>query len=145
MARIETSISERPLDVAGTIESTMTPGAGGLGIFVGTVRLTAAVEDNSDKIVTALDYEAHPELADARMREIAEETVGRYGLLAISAHHRCGYCPLGEPTVVVVCAAAHRAEALEACRFAIDTIKSTVPIWKKEVYSDGSAWVGTGS
>lgn len=113
-------------------------------MFIGTVRRSAAVSDNAGKDVTRLDYEAHPTLAEERLAAIAQEIAEKYGLLGIVAVHRTGTCPLGEPTVVVVCAAAHRAEALDATRAAIDAIKATVPIWKSEVYADGSAWVGAG-
>ena len=111
-------------------------------MFVGTVRESAAVADNSSKPVTRLDYEAHPQLAPKRMEEICSETAGKWELNDVIALHRTGICELGEPTVVVVCGAAHRGDALEACRYIIEEIKATVPIWKKEVYADGSSWVG---
>ena len=89
-----------------------------------------------------LDYEAHPTLAHERLQSIAREAAERWGLDRVVAVHRTGACEIGEPTVVVACGAAHRAEALDACRWMIDTIKTTVPIWKREVYADGSAWIG---
>lgn len=144
MTRIETSISADPLDVDSAIACAATEAAGGIGVFVGTVRTTPAVEGNAGKRVVALDYEAHPTLADQAIADIAASVARRFDLLTIVARHRSGHCPLGEPTVVVACGAAHRAEALEACRAAIDEIKHGVPIWKKEVYDDGSAWVGQG-
>jgi molybdopterin synthase catalytic subunit len=113
-----------------------------VAVFVGTVRESAAVADNSGKPVTRLDYEAHPELAPRRMEEICSQAAAKWELNDVIAVHRTGVCELGEPTVVVVCGAAHRGDALEACRYVIEEIKATVPIWKKEVYADGSSWVG---
>ena len=134
-----------PLEVTEPVTAATTPGCGGLGVFVGVVRESPSVEANSGRSVVALEYEAHESGAEHRLAEIAVEARDRWSLLAVSAVHRTGRCELGEPTVVVACGAAHRAEALEACRWVIDTIKATVPIWKREIYADGSDWVGTGS
>ncbi|HEY7876185.1 MAG TPA: molybdenum cofactor biosynthesis protein MoaE [Actinomycetota bacterium] len=132
-----------PLNVGAAIEAASTTEAGGIGVFVGTVRSSAAVPGRSDDAVTELQYDAHVPLADARLDEIARAAADKWRLHAVTALHRTGTCGLGEPTVVVVCSAAHRAEALDACRWMIDEIKATVPIFKREVYEDGSAWVGT--
>jgi molybdopterin synthase catalytic subunit len=139
VARIEPG----PLDVARAIAEASTPDAGGVGVFVGTVRASAAVADHDEDRVVRLDYDVHVRLAERRLEEIAHEAAGKWGLLRVVAIHRSGACELGEPTVVVACAAPHRAEALDACRWVIDEIKSTVPIFKREVYEDGSSWVGT--
>ncbi|MEA2517002.1 MAG: hypothetical protein QOG16_840 [Actinomycetota bacterium] len=139
-AQISVSISERPLDVAATIGAATTAETGGTGVFVGTVRATPSTE--ADKQVVRLDYEAHPTLAVEAMRALALDAAGKWDLQRVVAIHRTGSCELGEPTVVIACSAAHRAEALEACRWLIDEIKATVPIWKKEIYTDGSSWVG---
>jgi molybdopterin synthase catalytic subunit len=138
-------LSTEPLDVKGPVAAASTPGCGGIGVFVGVVRESPAVPENRGRSVVALEYEAHEERAEDRLAEITEEARERWGLLGVSAVHRTGRCELGEPTVVVACGAPHRAEALDACRWMIDTIKATVPIWKREVYADGSDWVGTGS
>jgi molybdopterin synthase catalytic subunit len=116
------------------------PECGGIGVFIGTVRITAASDE--DKPVVRLDYDAHPSLARSRLRSIAEEASSKWDLRRVAVVHRTGPCEVGEPTVVVACGAPHRADALEACRFMIDEIKATVPIWKREVYADGSAWLG---
>jgi molybdopterin synthase catalytic subunit len=100
------------------------------------------VRANESKAVVRLDYEAHPELAATRLEEIGRDAADKWELLRVVAWHRTGACELGEPTVVVACSAPHRGDALEACRHVIDTIKATVPIWKREVYADGSSWVG---
>jgi molybdopterin synthase catalytic subunit len=139
---ISSGIASEPLDIAAAIAQGSSPSSGGIAVFVGTVRESAAIADNSAKPVTRLDYEAHPQLAPKRMEEICSEAAGKWELNDVIALHRTGVCELGEPTVVVVCGAAHRGDALEACRYIIEEIKATVPIWKKEVYADGSSWVG---
>jgi molybdopterin synthase catalytic subunit len=141
-ATIAVAVSEAPLDIADAIASASGPGIGGMGIFVGIVRDSSSVESNRDKPVVALDYDSHPSLAEERLRAIAAEAATKWDLRRIVAVHRTGHCELGEPTVVVAAGAPHRADALEACRWIIDTLKSTVPIWKREAYSDGSSWVG---
>lgn len=137
-----TGLQATPLDVAGAIESVSSPAAGGIGVFVGTVRSSAAVPGRATADVVRLEYEAHPRLAPERLREIALEAARKWELSAVVARHRTGSCDLGEPTVVVACAAEHRAAALDACRWLIDELKATVPIFKREVYADGASWVG---
>ena len=141
-AIVAVAVSDTPLDLADAIAGASGPDVGGIGIFVGTVRDSSSVESNRDKPVIALDYDSHPSLAEQRLRAIAAEAAGKWDLRRVVAVHRTGHCELGEPTVVVAAGAPHRADALEACRWIIDTIKSTVPIWKREAYADGSSWVG---
>lgn len=142
MPLVDTGIIERPLDVSAAVARASSVDAGALAVFIGTVRESAAVPGNQSKTVVRLDYEAHPQLAPERLEEIARDAAEKWDLLRVLAWHRTGACELGEPTVVVVCGAAHRSDALEACRYVIDTLKATVPIWKREVYADGSSWVG---
>jgi molybdopterin synthase catalytic subunit len=137
-ARIEAGA----LDVGGVLAAASSPDCGGVAVFIGTVRTSAAVPGNDDKAVVRLDYDAHPTLAEARLRALAGEAAARWGLERVVALHRTGSCDVGEPSVVVACGAPHRTEALEACRWMIDAIKTTVPIWKREVYADGSSWLG---
>ena len=137
-----TRIEPGPLDVPGAIAAAETNDAGGIGVFVGTVRAEAAVEAHAADPVVCLEYDVHLELAERRLSEIAAEAAAKWDLLRVVAIHRSGRCDLGEPTVVVACSAPHRAEALDACRWVIDEIKSTVPIFKREVYESGSSWVG---
>ena len=141
-ATIAVSVTETPLDVAAAITAVSGPEIGGIGVFVGTVRDSSSVATNSDKAVLALDYDSHPSLAEPRLRAIASEAATKWDLRRVVAIHRSGHCELGDPTVVVAAGAPHRADALEACRWIIDTIKTTVPIWKREAYADGSSWVG---
>ena len=142
VATIDAKITAVPLDITAAMTAVADPDCGGIGVFVGTVRATAAVHANRDKSVTALDYEAHPTLAPERLQALLEEAAGKWDLRHVVAKHRTGPCELGEPTVVVACSAPHRGDALDACRWIIDAIKSTVPIWKREIYADGSDWVG---
>jgi molybdopterin synthase catalytic subunit len=139
---VVTGLEATRLDISGAIDAASTPEAGGMGIFVGTVRASAAVPDNVDEQVVRLEYEAHDALAGVRLDEIAREAAGKWDLLGVVALHRTGTCELGEPTVVIACSAPHRADALDACRWVIDEIKATVPIFKREVYASGSSWVG---
>ena len=138
-------LSGAALDAGAAIASVNDPACGGIASFIGTVRIDPSVEASSGKEVVGLDYEAHPDLAETRLHELCSEACSRWGLHKVVVLHRTGSCGVGEPTVVIACSAPHRAEALDACRWMIDTLKETVPIWKKENYADGSAWVGAGS
>jgi molybdopterin synthase catalytic subunit len=144
-SEIITAITSEPLDVASAFEDVAAPEHGGTAIFVGTVRDSSSADKGSSVPVTSLEYDAHPRLAADRLEQIAKEAADKWALGRVVAIHRVATCKVGEPTVVVACGAPHRAEALEACRWIIDTIKDTVPIWKREVYADGSSWVGTGA
>jgi molybdopterin synthase catalytic subunit len=139
---ISAAISADPLDVSAAVASVSSPDCGGLGIFVGTVRTSAAAPGRVDVAVVRLDYDAHPVLAPRRLHEIATSAAAKWDLRKVVALHRSGPCEVGEPTVVVACAAPHRSDALDACRYMIEEIKTTVPIWKREVYADGSSWLG---
>jgi molybdopterin synthase catalytic subunit len=141
-AEVFTGISADPLDVTAITTAAHAPGCGGIGVFIGTVRTSAAAAEHADVPVVRLDYDAHPTLAPERMRAIAEEASRKWPLKRVAAWHRTGSCDVGEPTVVVACGAEHRGDALDACRWIIDTIKKTVPFWKREVYADGSSWLG---
>ena len=141
MAAITTAISDQPLDVASWIAEASAPTCGAVASFIGTVRESASVGGNEDKPVTRLEYDAHPELAPTAIADIAQQAADKWALERVVAVHRTGACDLGEPTVVIACGAAHRGDALDACRWIIDTVKSSVPIWKKEIYADGSSWV----
>jgi molybdopterin synthase catalytic subunit len=139
---LDVAIADDALDIPAAIESASMTSVGGIAMFIGTVRESAASSVNADRVVTGLDYEAHPTIAAERLESIARAAAERWDVRRIVARHRTGSCEVGEPTVVIACGAPHRADALEACRFIIDEIKSTVPIWKRERYSDGSSWLG---
>ncbi len=108
---------------------------GGYVTFVGDVRNNA-----SGKTVVALAYEAYEPLAERELLRLACEAEDGYRAIC-AVEHRLGPIPIGESAVVIVVGAAHRAEAFDACRWLIDTIKATVPIWKHETYEDGSVWI----
>jgi len=130
-------LQEAPLSVDAAIAHVSHPGAGGIAIFLGVVRDHA--EQGS---VSRLDYEAHESLALREMTRILNELSREYPATRLSVQHRVGQLAIGDAAVVVAASAPHRAEAFAACRAAIDRIKETVPIWKKEWAPDGSAlWV----
>ena len=95
--------------------------------------------------VTHLEYEAYAEMAEEVMAKLAAELQERHELCAVAIHHRVGRVELGEASVVIAVSAPHRQAALDACKEAIDTLKETVPLWKKEVYEGGEEWIGRGS
>jgi molybdopterin synthase catalytic subunit len=132
-------ITSEPLDgeAIRALEAALTyPGAGGVVTFAGVVR------DNArGKRVRSLEYDAYPEMAEREMRAIAGEVAQRWPESTLAMVHRVGPLAIGEVSVVIVAACPHRAEAFAACRYAIDELKSRVPIWKKEFYEDGEAWV----
>jgi molybdopterin synthase catalytic subunit len=123
-----------PIDLASLSETT--PADGALCLFVGVVR-----NENRGRAVVRLEYEAYEEMALPLMREIAAETRRRHPVTLVRLVHRLGSLAIGEASVAVAVASPHRAEAFAACRFAIDALKAQVPIWKKERYADGSAWL----
>jgi molybdopterin synthase catalytic subunit len=131
-------VVEHPLSpdaIAGDVDE---PGAGGVVIFSGVVR-----NETGGRGVKFLEYEGHATMAEAKMREIGAEVRARWsGVRRIAMLHRLGRLEIGESSVLIAVSAAHRGEAFEACRYAIDTLKRTVPIWKKEYFEDGEVWVG---
>jgi molybdopterin converting factor subunit 1 len=131
-----TSVSDRPLDVGEVVKRVLGPDAGGIVTFVGAVRDHSRGHD-----IRHLEYEAYPAMAVREMDKIAFAAAERWPGTRVAIAHRHGHLEIGDLAVVVVAASPHRAEAFEACRFAIDTLKETVPIWKKEVATDGEYWV----
>jgi molybdopterin synthase catalytic subunit/molybdopterin converting factor small subunit len=129
-----------PLDVAAAVAEVEDERAGGIASFVGTVRRRSRGRD-----VVLLEYEAYEEMAEPMLERLARELTERHGLCAVAIHHRVGRVEIGEASVVIAASAPHRAAALDACREAIDTLKETIPLWKKEVYADGEEWIGSGS
>lgn len=113
------------------------PAAGGATLFVGTTR-----NENEGRVVERLEYEAYEAMAVEEMHRIGDAIARRWGIVAVSMVHRVGVVPVGQVSVAVAVSAAHREEAFAACRFGIDTLKATVPIWKKEYFEGGELWVG---
>jgi molybdopterin synthase catalytic subunit len=104
--------------------------------FIGAVRNRARGRD-----IRHLEYESYPEMAEREMQRIADTAAERWPGTRVAIAHRAGHLEIGDLAVVIAAAAPHRAEAFEACRYAIDTLKECVPIWKKEVATDGEYWV----
>ena len=132
------AVVDRPLSPDAIAEGVDAAGAGGIVIFSGVVR------DNTDgRPVKFLEYEAHAPMAEAKMREIGAAIRARWsGVKRVAILHRIGRLEIGESSVLIAVSAAHRGDAFEACRYAIDTLKRTVPVWKKEHFEDGEVWVG---
>lgn len=130
-------ILEVPLSLDVCVRDVSHPGAGGLVVFLGVVR------DHADGApVVRLDYEAYTELATTELRRVLERVAEAHDGVWLSAQHRVGRLAVGDAAVVVAASAPHRGEAFDACRAAIDALKETVPIWKKEWAPDGAAsWV----
>jgi molybdopterin synthase catalytic subunit len=130
------TITSEPLDRAALVEAVSHTSVGGIVVFEGVVR------DNArGKQVRYLEYDVYPEMASAKIREIVAEAGKRWGVERVAVAHRVGRLEIGEASVIIVVATPHRGEAFEACRYIIDTLKASVPIWKKEVATNGEEWV----
>ena len=129
-------ITREPLDRNALSASVTDTGVGGIVVFEGVVR------DNArGKQVRYLEYDVYPEMAVQQIRKILAEAERRWNVDRVAVAHRIGRLEIGEASVIIVVATPHRAEAFEACRYIIDTLKTTVPIWKKEVAMNGEEWV----
>jgi MoaE-MoaD fusion protein len=133
-------LSDEPLSLDRVVDEVRDEQAGAIATFTGTTRI-----QSRGRTVTHLDYEAYEGMAERVMAEIAEALQSRYELSAVAIHHRVGRVGIGETSVVIAVSAPHRQDALAACKDAIDELKERVPLWKKEVYSDGEEWIGRGS
>lgn len=129
-----------PIDPARVIAAASDDEAGAVAVFIGTVRA-----HSRGRTVVHLDYEGYDGMAEKVMAGIAADLAGRYGLTRVAMAHRTGIVSIGEPSVVIAVSSPHRADALAACQEAIDTLKVTAPLWKKEVYEGGEEWIGQGS
>lgn len=124
------------MDIQSCIDWVMSPECGGINVFIGTVR-----NETKGKKVIRLEFEAYESMAMSEMNKIAEDVFKKWDVQKILIHHRTGVLQLGEVPVVIVVATAHRNAAFDACRYTIDKLKQTVPIWKKEIFDDGEVWV----
>lgn len=129
-------LSDSPLDVLSCIQNVASPQSGGIDVFIGTVR-----NATKGKTVLRLEFEAYEPMAIREMEKITALAKEKWPVHAIAIHHRSGNLAIGDIAVIIAVSAAHRDAAFQACRFAIDTLKETVPIWKKEVFEDGEVWV----
>ncbi|GAB3547492.1 molybdenum cofactor biosynthesis protein MoaE [Spirosoma fluminis] len=130
------AITTDPIDVAAALQHLQSAQAGAIDLFLGVVR-----DNTQDRAVDRLEYEAYDRMAISEMQKIADEANRRWPIIGYTIIHRKGTLGVGEIAVLIGVTTAHRAEAFDACRYIIDTIKQTVPIWKKEVFTDGEEWV----
>jgi molybdopterin synthase catalytic subunit len=133
-------LTEDPIDVGAVLAEVADERAGAVATFLGTTRVRSR-----DRTVLHLEYEAYEGMAEQVMEEIAAGLLARYDLCRLAITHRVGRVGIGETSVAIAVSAPHRADALAACRDAIDTLKLEVPLWKKEVYEGGEEWIGRGS
>jgi len=131
-------LSSDPLSIDYAYQSVLDDSCGGNCLFVGTVR-----NHNKGKSVTHLDFDAYGPMALKEMKKIGERALDQFDIEKISIHHRTGHVAIKDIAVIIAVASHHRDAAFSACRFAIDQLKESVPIWKKEHLEDGSYWVGT--
>ena len=133
------AIVEEPLDVGALIGNALRPECGAIATFVGTTR----IDESEGASVEYLEYEAYRPMADRKLEEIGAEIRDRWHVGHVAIVHRVGRVDPGEASVAIVVAAARRGPAFEASRYAIERIKEIVPIWKREVWSDGYVWIGS--
>ena len=131
-------LSELPLSLDDAVREVASDEAGAIATFSGTTRAHSRGRE-----VVRLEYEAYEGMAEAEMERIAAKLQERHSLIAVAIHHRVGVVGIGETSVVIAVSSAHRASALAACAEAIDTLKETVPLWKKEIYVGGEEWIGS--
>lgn len=124
------------LDAQRLVQAVRTDASGAVTLFYGVVR-----NHNEGRGVLYLEYDAYPELAEKQLRAVAEETLSRFAIDDIAIAHRIGRVEIGEASLLVAVASAHRADAFTACHAAVDRIKETVPIWKKEYWEGGGVWL----
>ncbi len=133
---IQIQILPTPLNIQSAIDWVMSPETGGIDVFIGTVR-----NATKGKQVVRLEFEAYEPMALAELEKIVKQVFEKWPVQKALVHHRTGVLQVGEVPVIIAVAAAHRAAAFEACRYIIDTLKQTVPIWKKEIFEGGEVWV----
>jgi MoaE-MoaD fusion protein len=133
-------LTDEPVSLDAVVDEVASEEAGAIATFSGTAR-----RHSRGRVVEYLDYEGYEGMAEEMMAKLAAGLKERYEIQEIAIHHRVGRVELGEPSVVIAVSAAHRADALAACKDAIDILKVEVPLWKKEVYEGGEEWIGRGS
>jgi molybdopterin synthase catalytic subunit len=131
-------VTDKPINLQELVDYVADPEAGAIVPFIGTTR-----NNNEGRKVIALNYEAYPEMAEKELARIGEEAKTKWPICKMAIVHRLGAVQIGEASVIIVVSSAHRDAAFAASRFAIEAIKKTVPIWKKEVFEGGEVWIGT--
>ena len=129
-------ITTNPIDRNKVIKAAEAQEAGALNVFIGTVR-----SKTSDKKVIRLDYECYEPMAKKEIEKIIEAANSKWPILKVAISHRTGILKIGEDAVVLAVSTPHRKESFEACQFIIDSLKQTVPIWKKEIFEGGEEWI----
>ncbi len=133
---IDVELSAKPIDIDRCLKSITSPDSGCANIFVGTVR-----NKTKEKQVTSLEFEAYEPMAKREMKKIASDAQKLFSTINILIYHRVGKLKVGDIPVVIIATSAHRKDAIRASHYIIDVLKKTVPIWKKEIYTDGEEWV----
>jgi molybdopterin synthase catalytic subunit len=136
MSKTSIKITSEKLDLQECYNFVTDDSCGGIAVFVGTVR-----NDTQGKEVQQLDFSTYKPMAIKEMQKIADASLEKYPIVKIAIHHAEGMLQIGDIPVIITVSSKHRKAAFEACQFAIDTLKETVPIWKKEHFSDGEVWV----
>jgi molybdopterin synthase catalytic subunit len=131
-------VTNQPIELDKLVRFVIDPEAGAVATFIGTTR-----NNNEGRKVIALDYEGYAEMAEKELRRIGEDAKTKWPIFRMAITHRLGPVQIGEASVIIAVSSAHRDAAFAACRFAIEEIKKTVPIWKKEVFEGGEVWIGT--
>ena len=129
-------ISAKALDITSAVHWVMSPNAGGIDVFIGTVR-----NSTKEKAVVKLEFECYEKMAILEVERIIDAAFLKWPLIKVLVHHRTGNLIVGEVPVIIAVSAKHRDAAFESCRYIIDSLKQTVPIWKKEYFEDGAVWV----
>jgi len=137
MQKTSIHITHKRLSVDAAFSFLQHPHAGGINLFVGTTR-----QWTGEKETVELEYDGYVPLAEKELHRLAQEAIHRWSVLRVCLHHRLGVVPVSEASVIVGVATPHRKDAFAACRFLIDALKKQVPLWKREVYADGSTeWI----
>jgi molybdopterin synthase catalytic subunit len=131
-------VTNDPIDLQELVDYVGDPEAGAIATFIGTTR-----NNNEGRRVIALDYDGYAEMAEKELARIGEDAKTKWPICRMAIVHRLGPVQITEASVIIAVSAGHRDAAFAACRFAIEEIKKTVPIWKKEVYEGGEVWIGT--
>ncbi|MDB5128746.1 molybdenum cofactor biosynthesis protein MoaE [Mucilaginibacter sp.] len=129
-------IHTAPLNIQACTDWIMSPDSGGIDVFIGTVRNVT-----KGRAVLKLEFEAYNKMAINEIKKITKQAFEKWPVQKVLVHHRTGTLQIGEIPVIIAVSAAHRAAAFDACRYIIDSLKQTVPIWKKEFFEDGEVWV----
>jgi molybdopterin synthase catalytic subunit len=130
--------TNQPIDLNELVLFVTDPEAGAIATFIGTTR-----NNNEGRKVIGIDYEAYPQMAEKELARIGEDAKKQWPICRMAIVHRLGPVKIGEASVIIAVSSAHRDAAFAACRYAIEEIKKTVPIWKKEVFEGGEVWIGT--